>query len=72
MDYSKLLERMRDARSKRSKSIITKKFFDTVRQENGALSWFDANLSLVRPYTSLADGVYTTVILTMHEPRSAS
>ena len=35
MDYSKVLERMRDARSKRSKSIITKKFFDTVRQENG-------------------------------------
>ena len=54
------------------KALLPRSFFDTVRQENGALSWFDANLSLVRPYTSLADGVYTTVILTMHEPRSAS
>ena len=56
----------------RGQKALLPRSFLTRLDRKMALSWFDANLSLVRPYTSTADDVYTKVILTMHAPRSAS
>ena len=62
-DYFQSLRCIRDARNKRSRGNLSKKFFDTLRQENVKLPSFNRNIGLVRPYSLTPDDVYSNSIL---------
>lgn len=70
-DYTASLSRVRDARNKRSRVNITKKFFDTLRRENIQLPMFDVNKSLVNSYASLRDDSYSNELLRSHAPNDS-
>ena len=67
-DYSAALTVFRDARRKRGKNIVTKKFFDALKVVNETLplSLFHANLIVVQPHAFICDDVYSNELLRQH------
>ena len=67
-DYDSALTVLGDARSKRSKISLSKRFFDTLRKVNGSLppSSFNTNLDIVIPHASLRDDSCSNELLRQH------
>ena len=67
-DYSSALARVSDARSKRSRAKITKKFIDTLRCENRDMPMFDADKLMNQPHSAVKDDCYSNELLRRHAP----
>ena len=67
-DYSAALTSLRDARRKRGKIIVTKKFFDTLKVVNQALplSSFYKDFTVVQTYACICDDKYSNELLRHH------
>ena len=65
-DYSAVLIVLRDARKKRGKTFLTKKFFDTLRVVNSALPLSISQLVLTHPYEAIPDHKYSNDLLELH------
>ena len=64
-DYTAALTVLRDARRKRGKIIVTKKFFDTLKVANQALPLpsFYTDLIVAQPYACVCDDKYSNELL---------
>ena len=71
-DYRQVLNRLRDARSKRKKCIFTKRFVDTLRREHLLLPTTDliSRPSTRKPVTAADDG-YSQSLLRLFGPTEA-
>src|SRR5271155_3451636 len=67
-DYSVALKVLRDARRKRGKISLTKKFYDTLKVINQTLPMclFYTNLTLVQPHEFICDDSYSNELLKLH------
>jgi len=65
-DYFNSLARISAARSKRSRSCITKRFFDTLRRENSEIPEFEMDRLLVSDHIS--DDLYSDRLLSEFGP----
>ena len=67
-DYSAALTSLRDARRKRGKIIVTKKFFDTLKVVNQTLplSSFYKDFTVVPPYACICHDKYSNELLREH------
>ena len=71
-DYAASLTRVRDARNKRSRVNITKKFIETLRRENRSLPMFDVYREMQQQHSSVSDDCYSNQLLRMHCSNEAS
>ena len=60
--YKAALVCLRDARSKRGRNIVTKKFIDTLKVINRELPMFDVNTPVIDNYSQITDD-YSTQLL---------
>ena len=70
-DYRAALTVIRDARKKRGKVTLTKKFFDTLRVINHALpaSSFNGSLNMIQPHSAVSDDIISNELLRQHVGR---
>ena len=69
--YKTSLLALSSARKKRGKISLTKKFFNILKIVNQALPEFDANQSVLQPYTNTADDEYSNTLLKDYSPTEA-
>src|SRR5271169_2595204 len=69
--YRAALTVIRDARKKRGKITLTKKFFDTLRVVNQALpaSSFCDTLNMIHPHLAVSDDIISNELLRQHVDR---
>lgn len=71
-DYAASLTRVRDARNKRSRVSITKRFIETLRREHRSLPMFNVHSEMQKQHSSLSDDYYSNQLLRMHGSNEAS
>ena len=67
-DYAASLTRVRDARNKRSRVSITKRFIETLGREHR----FNVHSEMQKQHSSLSDDYYSNQLLRMHGSNKAS
>ena len=71
-DYSAALTRLRDARNKRSRASISKRFIEALRREHRDLSVFDADRIMKQPHSSVQNDRYSNELLRDNAPRNVA
>lgn len=68
-DYRRSLGSLRDARKKRGKIELTKKFFDALTITNREMPFYVPPTQLLHPYASIEDDTYAAMLLLTYGQR---